>query len=92
MDGLEIPPCPLCESLDIQLLNDSNPSKRSCKCRGCGCSAPATSWGSRKEKPYKLVGYIGWVGGEQKFTEDRNVAGMWYEVGAAVSALFERVK
>lgn len=88
-----VPPCPLCRSLDIQLIGNNVPSKRSCKCRECGCSAPVMSWISRAEKPWKEIGYIGFgPEGEQKFTEERKVAGMWFDLGWNVSAIFDRIK
>lgn len=44
-DNLTSPPCPLCQSQQVQLCSDSNnPAKDYYRCRECKCTGPRALW------------------------------------------------
>lgn len=45
---IDLAPCPLCESQQVQRCSDgNNPAKDFYRCRECHCQAPAAPWQSR---------------------------------------------
>jgi hypothetical protein len=80
-------PCPLCLSEEVNI------SKGLCACRRCKCNAPYDSWTNRTEKPFNIIGYVGWDSeGCSKFTDDKRLAGIWFDLGWKISAISERAK